>query len=236
MTQKPVLVVVGLDKEEKIAAGPNVVTVVSASDPVLLKKLLDQLKGSDYRAVVSFGIGGGLDPTLNPGDLILAKETIAAGGPYNALTNITGKWTTDPNLLATVDAKLRAGGLNPRIGIETCDDDLVVVNDAATKAQLRLVTGADQVDMESHVAAAFAAANKLPFIAIRAVSDPASRGVPPAAALPLTSTGGPNIWAILGSVVTNPGQIPLLVYAYFDSTAALSTLESVRKLLDLGGL
>ena len=43
--------------------------------------------------------------------------------------------------------------------------------DKESNAELRLRTGADLVDTESHVAAEFAAAHNLPFAVLRAVSD-----------------------------------------------------------------
>jgi adenosylhomocysteine nucleosidase len=52
--------------------------------------------------------------------------------------------------------------------------DAMVVS-SHVKAGLRKATGALAVDMESHVAASFAAAHHLPFAAVRAVCDPVNR-------------------------------------------------------------
>ena len=43
------------------------------------------------------------------------------------------------------------------------------------KAALRATTGADAVDMESHIAARYAEQHSLPFAALRVISDPAHR-------------------------------------------------------------
>ena len=53
-----------------------------------------------------------------------------------------------------------------------------VVVAQACKAALRSETGAAAVDMESHIAAAYAAEAGLPFAALRVISDPASRALP----------------------------------------------------------
>ena len=46
------------------------------------------------------------------------------------------------------------------------------------KVALHKETGATAVDMESHIAAAYAASVGLPFAALRVINDPASRSLP----------------------------------------------------------
>ena len=53
-----------------------------------------------------------------------------------------------------------------------------VVVAQASKAALHSETGAAAVDMESHIAAAYAAEADLPFAALRVISDPADRALP----------------------------------------------------------
>ena len=227
--KKPVLVIVGMAREESIAAGPGVVTVVSASDPARLRALLAGLQGSDYRTVVSFGIAGGLDPAFPSGQVMIARSVVAASGA-------TGAWTTDPGLVTTLDTLLRSGGIATRTGVIAGADTLTLANGAALKAALRASSGADEVDMESHLAAAFAAANGLPFVALRAVSDTASHGLPPAALLPLLPDGSVDYAAIVGSVGSNPSQIGPLLQAFAESETAFAALSSCRQAVDLGSL
>ena len=74
------LVITGLAKESRIAAGPGVSHVIcSGSDPGRLRAHLSGLDPTGLRAVISFGIAGGLDPSLGPGSLILARRIVAAG-------------------------------------------------------------------------------------------------------------------------------------------------------------
>ena len=72
------LVITGLAQESKIAAGPGVSHVVcSGSDPERLRGRLTRLDPTGLRAVISFGIAGGLDPSLHPGDVVVATAVIA---------------------------------------------------------------------------------------------------------------------------------------------------------------
>src|SRR5579883_516654 len=213
----PVLVVVGLAQEAQIAQGPGVIVVMSDSDPAHLRALLASFQASSVRAVVSFGIAGGLDVNTVPGTLMVANEVVATAGGQT--------WTPDPALSAEIMARLQAGNVPASFGLFAGSDTLSADDTPAAKLATKQATGADEVDMESHIAAAFAQANALPFAALRAVADPQSVGLPPAALLPIQSNGQPDILAILGSVVTDPSQIPLLLQTYADSQASFTALQ-----------
>ncbi|WP_456305125.1 phosphorylase family protein, partial [Crenalkalicoccus roseus] len=124
--------------------------------------------------MLSFGIAGGLDPALAPGDLVVSTRV---RGPR-------GAWSADA---AWAAALARATGA--RLGVVAGAAE--VVAEPAAKRALRLATGALVVDLESEAAAAFAAARGLPFVALRAVADTAGEGVPRAAAVGLTAAGRP---------------------------------------------
>ena len=60
------LVITGLAQESRIAAGPGVSHVVcSGSDPGHLRTQLSRLDSTGLRAVISFGIAGGLIPAAS---------------------------------------------------------------------------------------------------------------------------------------------------------------------------
>ena len=61
--RRPILIVTGLVQEARIAAGPGMAVVCSASDPVQLRALLTVFDPKTIRGVVSFGVAGGLDPS-----------------------------------------------------------------------------------------------------------------------------------------------------------------------------
>ena len=102
------------------------------------------------------------------------------------------------------------------------------------KAALHARTGAVAVDMESHVAAAYAAEHGIPFAAIRAVCDPAERSLPPWIGAALRPDGGTDIPAILRHLLAQPADIAQLIRLARDANAAFGSLRRCRDLLGIG--
>src|SRR3981189_2120663 len=116
--------------------------------------------------VMSFGVAGGLDPTLKSGDVVVATEVLA--GDTRWLAGLA----LNEEMIASVALGRRRvvrGGFG---GVEE------VVAARSVKAALHLETGAAAVDMESHIAAAYAAEAGLPFAALRVILAPATRAPP----------------------------------------------------------
>jgi hopanoid-associated phosphorylase len=218
----PVLAVTGLAKEARLAAGPGVAAIGAGGNPQRLRILLEAHGPSACRAVVSIGIAGGLASDLVPGDLVIASDIVAGDRRYRAET-------------AVADALLARlapfGGSVRRSAIAGVEAAILTVAD---KASLHARTGAVAVDMESHVAAAFAAAHGLPFAAIRVVCDPADRAIPAFAASALKPDGEPDIAAVLLAVLREPRQIGPLVHLARDSGRAFAALKRCRTLLGPG--
>ncbi len=98
-----------------------------------------------------------------------------------------GAWPSHPDILRLWIERLERSG-------ERLTDAILAGVDAplvapTEKAALRAATGAAAADMESHLAAAFAATRRVPFAALRVVCDPAERGLPPLAAEALRPDG-----------------------------------------------
>jgi adenosylhomocysteine nucleosidase len=159
-------------------------------------RLLDG--GAD--GLISFGLAGGLDPAVRPGMVVV---------PVSVLTE-QGTFAADAGLAAWF------GGLT---GHHLWGGQQVVVS-TAEKAALFERTGAAAIDLESGAVAQAASVRGVPFIAVRAVCDPAERGLPPAALVALGSSGGIGIWRVLGSVLRQPGQVPELLALARDAAAA----------------
>ncbi|HKJ75256.1 MAG TPA: hypothetical protein VKA19_14170, partial [Alphaproteobacteria bacterium] len=89
-------------------------------------------------ALLSFGVAGGLDPDLKPGDLIIADHILSVNGPILAADS---RW---------VHAVLE--GLGDIAAIRTLPILSVdsAVQNAREKARLFKETGAGAVDMESY--------------------------------------------------------------------------------------
>jgi len=109
------------------------------------------------------------------------------------------------------------------------------VTTPADKRALHIATRAAVADMESHVAARFAAARNLPFAAFRVVADPAERHVPPAALAGIGKTGCVTVGPVLRSLARAPGQFPHLVKTAFDANAAFLALFRGRQMAAGGG-
>ena len=141
------------------------IVICSSSDPSQLRALLATLDSTTFRGVISFGVAGGLDPALKSGDVVVATEVLAGDTRWLAGSAL------NEEMIASVALRRRRvvrGGL---AGVEK----IVVARDG--KAALRSETGAAAVDMESHIAAAYAAEAGVPFAALRVISDPAGRAL-----------------------------------------------------------
>jgi len=111
-----------------------------------------------------------------------------------------------------------------------------VVVARARKAALRSHTGAAAVDMESHIAAAYATEAGLPFAAVRVISDPADRSLPALAQSAIKPNGDIDLRSILRGVVRNPRTLSALVSMGIDFNRALKSLRGCRGFLLGDGL
>jgi hopanoid-associated phosphorylase len=220
--REAILVITGMAAEMRLATGPGSIVVGSAGDPDRLRLGLAERGAAHFRAVLSFGLAGGLDPALRPGDVVVATETIAD----------EGRWPADRPLAVRLMERLAAGGLRP-VMAAIAGSDLVVANER-TKSEIHRASGAAAVDMESHVAAAYAAAAGVPFAALRVVCDPAARSLPPLAAQALRADGGIDFQGVLRSLARQPGQLPALLRLAADARAAFAALRRCRDLLGIG--
>lgn len=221
-----VLVVVGLADEAEIAAGPDAEVVVSAANANLLRERLAEVDATRLDAVVSFGIAGALDEELAVGDLRVATRVVSG----------ERAWPTDPGMRS--EFRRRLAGTGAPDFEETVflgNDELTGVEAEANRA-LHRESGADVVDMESHLAAEFAERHGLPFAAIRAISDTAHQELPPAALVPLLPDGRGDWKAVLESVIRQPGQLYDLWAMVVGFDAAMETLRAVRERLNLADL
>ncbi len=169
--------------------------------------------------VISWGVCGGLDPRLRPGDLILGAEVVSA----------QGRIATDEAVTSSLAQRLIDAGA--RVAVERVAGVSSPVLTARAKAELRLVTGAAAVDMESLTAGRFALERRTPFAILRAVADPADRDLPPLVFQAVGSDGRIKTAAVVGELIRSPGQFNGLVAAARDSRAAFGALSRCRGLL-----
>lgn len=222
------LIVVGMEDERAIAAGDDVIVVVGAANATTLRNRLSAINISDIGAVYSFGVAGGLDPTLKPGNLLLSVRVLMQNPAKDSLLT-EQSWESSPQLLATYTVMAKNDpAITFRRGIFLGTDLEARDNPETGNKGLREKTGADIIDNESHIAAGFAAEHQLPFIAVRAVSDSVNKPLPPAALIALDADGSPNGGQIIKSLLKNPLQLPALVRTAIEYQKSLDALRDFR--------
>jgi adenosylhomocysteine nucleosidase len=201
--------ITGLAAEARIAAKLGL-AVAGGGTPAGATQAAELLVAEGVSALVSFGVAGGLNPALPPGTLIIPARLVTENRTYitnEALTTSLGG--PCHTLLAGTE----------------------IVATVAEKAALYRRTHADAVDLESGVVAAVALRNKLPFAAIRAIIDPATEPLPPAAIAALNAVGAIAAGELIGSILKYPGQIPALMRLAWHAGKAQDALRRhVRKL------
>ncbi|MBL6077805.1 nucleoside phosphorylase [Belnapia sp. T18] len=216
MSAPSILAVVGMQSEAALLP-KGLRVVVSGGDPARLRALL-QNQPEDITGVLSFGIAGGLDPSLITGDLVVATRVRGPGGAYAA----------DPVWSARLAQRCGA-----RLGMVA--GAAGVVGEPSGKRLLRAATGALVVDLETEAAAAFATARRLPFAALRAVADTAEEVLPRAAAVGLTADGRPAAGRVALALLRQPRELPALLVVARRSRAALEALGAVVPRADFTG-
>src|SRR5277367_4268536 len=212
-----VLIVSGLKREAAILAGPGRLAI--CGDASTLRATLAELTDQPIILVISWGVCGGLDPRLRPGDLILGAEVVSAEGRIN----------TDEAVTSSLAQRLTDAGA--RVAVERLAGVSSPVSTAHAKAELRRASGAAAVDMESLIAGRFALERQTPFAILRAVADPADRDLPPLVASAVDSSGRINIAAVIEELVRSPRQLAGLFAAARDSQAAFRALSRCGCLL-----
>ena len=189
-----ILAATGLQRERRILAGPGVEAIASGGDQARLEAALDRL-AAGMRGIISIGIAGGLAPGLQPGQWIVGEAVLVDGDAV----------PTDPAWTGRLGARLPEAARGLLLGADA------MVADVTQKARLHGTTGCLAVDMESHVVARVARRHRLPFAALRVISDGAHRTLPPAALVGMRSDGGMDLPAVLRSLLASPGQLPALI-------------------------
>ncbi|WP_081051632.1 phosphorylase [Burkholderia diffusa] len=220
----PVIAVTGMAFEARIARGHGVEAVFAARAD-RLERALAEATARGCAGIVSFGTAGGLAPDLAPGALVIAD---AIDGPF-------GRVKTDPGWSARLVAALHDTPVWARVTRGTMAAVGAPVVSEQEKTSLHRTKGALAVDMESHIAAAFAASRGVPFAVCRAIVDPAWRTLPRAATAGLRDDGSTAILPILRELLKQPSQLGPLLQVAGDARAARTTLIQARHAFERTG-
>lgn len=198
---QPLLIVVGLTREAKIAAPRGRVAIGAAG-------LARAMAEAPPAGIVSFGLCGALDPGLKVGDVIVA----------DAVVHGDQRWAAD----AAWGERLRSVLPSARRGAMAAGAAIIATPEA--KAALRRDTGATSVDMESHAVAAAAWAAGIPFAVVRVVSDDAARALPRSAQAGFKADGDPDVGAVIVALARRPWELPALIQVGRDAETAFRAL------------
>jgi adenosylhomocysteine nucleosidase len=211
-------IVVGLGAEARIARPlgwpVGIGGGTSAGAETAARRLVEQ----GATALVSFGLAGGLDPALRPGELITPIAVHAGGRDI----------PTDPGL------NCRLGGATPHrlLGADA------IASSVAGKHDLWQSTGAVAIDLESGPVARAAESLGLPFAVLRAICDPAERDLPLAALAALDRQGAIALLRVLRSLLSHPTQLPAVLALAGDAAAAQRALtqrvSALRRAAEIG--
>jgi len=171
-------------------------------------------------ALVSWGMAGGLDPSLAAGTLILPTEIVAPNG-----TTLPTSRLWRERLSAAVSAH------RPAVPgkLVTCTR---AVGSVADKAALFRQTGAVAVDMESLAVAEVALSRQLSFLAVRVIVDSAADVLPESVTAAADAAGHLRLWRLLGALTLTPSDLlPLIRLArcYRAAGQALTAAAGVLR-------
>jgi adenosylhomocysteine nucleosidase len=214
ITPAPPGFVVGLAIEARVltrALGPAGRIACAGASAARAREGALRLLAQGAGALISFGIAGGLDPALVPGDLVLPERVVAPGAPAIATDD---EWR----------AKWAAAAAGLPVAAGTLADSAGIVTGVADKQTLHRSTGAEAADMESYAVGEVAAEAGVPFAAVRAVADPAGRPLPRSVIGIIGPDGLPDIDRLILRLCLRPWEIPALFRLRRDTDAALASL------------
>jgi adenosylhomocysteine nucleosidase len=168
-------------------------------------------------ALASWGMAGGLDPTLDAGAILLPTEVL---GPDGQSFNTASAWRDRLSCAVAALAPVRSGKLVTRTR---------AIGSVADKAELFRATGAAAVDMESAAVGEVAERHQLPFIAVRVIVDSAADVLPRAVTAAADSEGHLQIWRLIGALALAPNELAPLIRLARRYRAANRSLAAIAR-------
>ena len=180
------------------------------------REAAEGLSASGATALMSFGFAGALEPSLRPGNLVL-PESIHTG----RLLEVDLSWRDRLRQRLACALSVVGGILAASAGVLTS---------GTQNPELAQATGACAVDMESGAVAEAAAHAGLPFLAVRAISDPVEFSPPPVLLDAVRPDGSADLARLLPLLLRRILTVGTLLRLAADSRAACSALSSVARL------
>jgi len=163
---------------------------------------------------MTFGMAGGLDPTLEAGSVVLPRELISEAGT---------RWLASRSWRERV-----AAAVSPLRAVTEGNllTSVRAIDTPAGKTAAFRATGAAAVDMESAAVAEIAGKHNLPFIAVRVIVDTAADKLP-RAVVNASRAGKVHIGRLVAGLVVAPGEIVALIRLAQRYRIAIRSLTAI---------
>lgn len=206
-------IVVGMRSEARLLPGGAI--ACSGGAPERAYELTKRMLDGGVAGVLSFGIAGALDPRLRSGSLVVGNEVEVGASILRADEGWTHRLS---HALPQASIGLILGGEE-------------VAATPAAKQALHRQSGAVAVDLESGAVAEACLSAGRPFAVLRAIADPAERGIPLLATAGLGADGSTRPLAVACGLLRRPQDLPALVRLGLETRAALSALGAAVAIL-----
>ena len=176
-------------------------------------KAATKLLAEGATSLISFGVAGALDSKLRPGDLVLPESIYT-----KRLLPVSLDWRNRVQECLPSHLQIFSGKL------ATSKKVLTSLNE---KRKFAKTTGAFAVDLESGAIAEVAKNSGIPFLAIRAISDPVDFSPPPALLSSVNPDGSAKLGQILALLLQRSVTLSTLLRLAREVRTARSTLSAV---------
>lgn len=198
------------------ALGEGALLAVGGMGSALAAIAAAKLVDAGVMRLVSFGLAGGLDPTLSAGTVVLPSAVVSREGARFVTSR---PWREQLGAAIAAQTPPAAGELLT---------SATPIDAVADKAAAFRETGAVAVDMESLAIAAVADTHGLPFIAVRVIVDTAADALPRAVAA-ASRTGQVSIGRLAGGLALAPGELFAVIRLAKRYRAAMRSLAAVAR-------
>lgn len=210
---------VKLARGEVFSSQPHIKICLSGAGHNNARLAAQKLLEQGATQLISWGCAAALAPHLKSGDLIITSQVIAKG---QSIEN-THQWAEQISGLLGVKQSLSGHALASNYGL---------ISSSIEKQGLYTEIAAVALDMESAAVASIAHEAHCPFVAIRAIADPAAMSLPPAILKALNPEGEVVLGILLKHLLSHPWEIPALIKLGWHFNAAQKTLRGVAKQLE----
>jgi len=215
---KTIGIVTGIKLEDKLVRKgfqrvgyPDVLTACACGTVDGARQAAQHLINQGATHLVSFGVCGGLSPSVKAGDLILTDTVEMCG----TTLSVDSAWH------ATMITQFPQAHAGLMLSVESA------IASVDTKHTAFKETAAVAVDVESFAVVEAAKANALPAIIIRAVLDGADQSLPETALNGVNAAGETQIWPVIKGLIRRPQDFSALINLGRDSSKAQDTLKTL---------